>query len=249
MTGAITRVAPTPSGYLHEGNVVNFLLIDQLATEIDAKIALRIDDADSGRCRREYVDDIFGVLDWLNIDWELGPRDADDQELKFTQRARTDYYRDALTQARSAGLDVFACTCSRSALAGGRCVHDCRESGGVLRAGESSARVGTPHGDIVLWRRDDQPAYHLTSIIDDRDLRTTHIVRGSDLRESSELQRRLAPYFGADNVTSAVFLHHDLVLGTDGSKLSKSQLATGPLIRDAKTRVRLHLLASVTELA
>jgi glutamyl-tRNA synthetase len=64
----LTRIAPTPSGFLHEGNLVNFLLTKRLAARVDAGIVLRIDDMDRERTRPEYVSDIFRVVEWLGIE-------------------------------------------------------------------------------------------------------------------------------------------------------------------------------------
>lgn len=246
---AITRLAPTPSGYLHRGNVVNFLLVERFSSEIGAEIALRIDDSDSARYRRGYVDDIFDVLDWLGIRHDHGPRSTSDLESRFSQRLKFEHYREALKQAAANGLVVFACGCSRAQMAGGPggCVGSCREDDYTVRAGESAARVDTPFGDVVLWRRDDLPGYQLTSIVDDRDMGTTHIVRGMDLRRSSEVQRHLAPYFGATTLANAVYLHHELI--TDhGVKLSKSQSAGGPITRSSDMLEQLQEIASRTEL-
>jgi len=250
MPGAITRLAPTPSGFLHEGNALNFLLVSALAQSIGADVALRIDDLDVRRCRREYADDIFDVLGWLDIAWQIGPRDRADLEDRHSLRSRTEYYRAELDSARARGLDAFACRCTRTAIAtsGGRsCVAACREQAFNLVPGESALRTSTPHGDVVLWRRDDLPAYHLASIIEDRDLGTTHIVRGDDLRESTDIQRFLAPHFDADNVANATFLHHRLITDDDGRKLSKSTMATGPMVRDDAGRARLQSLISADD--
>jgi glutamyl/glutaminyl-tRNA synthetase len=244
-----TRLAPTPSGYLHRGNVVNFLLVKRLSLELGAEVALRIDDADTARYRREYVDDIFAVLDWVGIRHDHGPRSTIDLESRFSQRLRTEHYRDALRHAAENGLNVFACRCSRAQMAGGPggCVGSCREDADAVRAGESAARVDTPFGDVVLWRRDDLPGYQLTSIVDDRDLGITHIVRGMDLRRSSEVQRHLAPHFGATTLANAVYLHHELVT-EHGVKLSKSQLSGGPISRSTDMLKLVQEVASRTEL-
>lgn len=247
MPGAITRLAPTPSGFLHEGNAVNFLLVSALAHRAGASVVLRIDDTDSRRYRTEYVEDIFAVLDWLQIDWHSGPRSPADFERDFSQRHRTDYYRSALDGAVAQGLEVFACRCSRSqvrAAGVSGCVGDCRRADFPLVPGESALRADTPTGDVVLWRRDDLPAYHLVSIIEDRDCGTTHVVRGEDLRPSTDIQVHLAPHLGATRFAEATFVHHRLVLGQDGTKLSKSQLAAGPLERSEETLDRIRALAS-----
>lgn len=247
MTGAITRLAPTPSGFLHEGNALNFLLVSALAQSIDADVALRIDDLDVHRCRTEYADDIFDVLGWLDITWQHGPRDRADLEAHHSLRTRTEYYRTELDSARAKGMDAFACRCTRTAIAtsgGHSCVASCREQAFGLVPGESALRTSTPHGDVVLWRRDDLPAYHLASIIEDRDLGTTHVVRGDDLRESTAIQRFLAPHFDAADFASAVFLHHRLITDDYGRKLSKSTITTGPIVRDDAARARLQSVIS-----
>ena len=71
------------------------------------------------------------------------------------------------------------------------------------------------------------------------------MVRGADLTESTALQRFLGPYLDAPNVADAVYVHHALVAGPDGSKLSKSQLDRGaPLPRTAIERQRIVDLAT-----
>ena len=62
-----TRIAPTPSGYLHVGNAYNFYLIQKYAKEKKGTILLRIDDFDFDRARDEYIEDIFKALEWLQI--------------------------------------------------------------------------------------------------------------------------------------------------------------------------------------
>lgn len=76
MKFAQTRIAPTPSGYLHLGNAYSFLLTKALAKKHGAKILLRIDDLDRDRYRPEYVEDIFATLDFLEIKIDQGPKIA-----------------------------------------------------------------------------------------------------------------------------------------------------------------------------
>ncbi|MHB1211957.1 MAG: glutamate--tRNA ligase family protein, partial [Candidatus Nanopelagicales bacterium] len=94
-----TRFAPTPSGYLHEGNAVNAVLTSWLAQQVGADIALRIDDVDATRFRREFIDDILAVLAWLDVPWSLGPRTAAEFDDHHSQRARTARYREELDAA------------------------------------------------------------------------------------------------------------------------------------------------------
>jgi glutamyl-tRNA synthetase len=237
----ITRVAPTPSGFLHAGNAVNALLTSWLARQQGLIVALRIDDMDAPRYRPEYVEDAIGVLDWLGIGWTAGPHSREEFEQSYSLRQRTDYYRAELTRAQEAGLEVYACRCTRAsaAAAGGRgCVGDCRTAAYPAGTGASAMRahLGPGIADPILWRRDDLPAYHLASLVEDRDLGTTHVVRGEDLRESTRIQIALAGYLGATAFARATFIHHPLVVGDDGRKLSKSQLSDGPMTRNDTAR-------------
>lgn len=256
---ALTRIAPTPSGYLHVGNAVNFQLVSWLATAIGARIALRIDDFDAARYRRAYVDDIFAVLDWLQIDCAIGPSTTAEFEAHFSLRRKREHYRAALDSAMESGLDCYACACSRRALAAGAAC-TCRGEGRVLVEGDTALRVHVPHGtvvrvgerqvhldralgDFVLWRRDGLPAYQLASVIEDRDIGVTHVVRGADLLDSTAAQLFIAPALQAHAFANANFVHHGLISGADGHKLSKSALQAGPMERTADLR-RLVLQAA-----
>jgi glutamyl/glutaminyl-tRNA synthetase len=249
-----TRMAPTPSGFLHIGNAANLLITSWLAQ--GGVLALRIDDMDTARTRPEYVQDIFDVTHWLGIDWAIGPRDAPDHASTFALALHTERYRAGLQQLVDSGLQVFACTCSRTDLAGSRsCVADCRSAARPVVPGESALRAVLPdvevevdgarinlrdaHGDVVLWRRDDLPAYHLVTVLEDRDLGTTDVVRGMDLLDSSALHVWLAARLHAAPIR---YRHHGLVPGPMGMKLSKSQGTISPLPR---THDNLGLVAEL----
>jgi glutamyl/glutaminyl-tRNA synthetase len=246
----ITRFAPTPSGYLHAGNAVNALLVAWLARANDGAVAVRIDDMDAARYRSQYVDDVFDVLAWLGVEWQLGPTSSAEFDEQYSLRRRTEYYRSELRAAADRGLELYACRCSRSQLIRpptGGCPGGCREAGHAFVVGESAIRAHVPGdvcpemGDVVLWRRDDLPAYHLASVIEDRDLGVTHVVRGDDLRPSTAIQLHLARYLDAASFTAARFVHHGLLTDETGAKLSKSVLTAsstraGPLLRTSVTR-------------
>ncbi|WP_431214676.1 glutamate--tRNA ligase family protein [Puia sp. P3] len=108
-----TRIAPTPSGFLHLGNVVSFVRTVGLAKSFGARILLRIDDMDRERVVPEYVQDIFDVLNFLELPWEEGPRNVKEFEREWSQVHRMGMYREALEDLREKG-DVFACSCSRA---------------------------------------------------------------------------------------------------------------------------------------
>src|SRR5262245_28324997 len=91
-----TRIAPTPSGYLHIGTILSFSLTAGLARREGASILLRIDDLDRERVQAEYVEDIFETLRFLGIPWDEGPTDAEDFARNWSQMRRLLLYRKAL---------------------------------------------------------------------------------------------------------------------------------------------------------
>ena len=258
-----TRLAPTPSGYLHPGNCVNFLLVQERAQRIGAQIVLRIDDLDFVRSRPEYVEDIFRTLEWLGLTWDIGPQSVHEFHTRYSMALRHEYYRERFAQMSRMGLPIFACCCSRAELQAHdsvRCVRGCAQStaragaderamrlqtpqGGLVSVGGQTIDLGRVHGDVIMWRRDDLPSYHLANVIEDHDLGITDIVRGIDLLESSALHIWLAQAAGLSGVRADSYVHHELVTGVSGEKLSKSQGQASPLEHSSANRRWIHQLA------
>lgn len=228
-----SRIAPTPSGFLHQGNLLNFLLIQSLKEKAGATIHLRIDDGDQARARDEYIEDIFRTLEWLKIDIDSGPSDVEDFKRNFSQRTREDLYQKALDQLRIEGADIYACQCSRkeilaqnnNALYGGACRHLKL----LYQLGEHALRVNTTKadselqeslGDFVLWKKDGGAAYQLSSLVDDLYYDINFIIRGEDLYPSTLAQKYLKSFLAPNK--SIHFYHHPL-LTINGEKISKSQ--------------------------
>lgn len=221
------RLAPTPSGYLHAGNLFNFLLNHFGARSRGAKLLLRIDDLDADRKRDVYVKDIFSTLAWVGIDWDEGPRSAVEFETTWSQHLRLPAYHDALDVLRSKNL-LFACRKSRRDLApyGSSYPEHFRNQGLELEAPDVAWRIKTPPGfpmpDFIVRRRDGIPAYQVASVCDDMHFGVTHAVRGADLEASTIAQYYLAECLGAPSFASIKFYHHPLLLDEKGEKLSKS---------------------------
>lgn len=242
-----TRIAPTPSGYLHLGNALSFLITASLAKKTGAQVLLRIDDIDQPRVRPEYLQDIFDTLRLLKINWEEGPRSAEEQEARFAQIHRMHLYRSALQQLRESG-HLFACTCSRAEILhhsrDGVYPGTCRHKGISLDAEGVSWRLHTPaeqtvrvknlDGSItaaalpaamqgfVVQKKDGMPSYQLTSLVDDLHFGVDLVVRGADLWPSTLAQLYLASLLEESRFGETTFYHHPLLKDVNGQKLSKS---------------------------
>lgn len=229
-TNMITRLAPTPSGYLHRGNLFNFMLNWLYARKHGGKVWLRIDDLDAERTKPEYVEAIFRDLESLGMDWDLGPSGPDDFYKNWSQKHRTDRYVELIQTLTDKGC-TYACDCSRKLLSEqgylGEYPGTCRAKNHVFRQDMTALRFnrssfGFEVGDPVILRKDGIPAYHVGSICDDVDFGVTHIFRGSDLKESTLLQSEIALAAGMAAFGEIEFQHHPLILDPQGQKLSKS---------------------------
>lgn len=262
-----TRIAPTPSGYLHAGNALNFLLTDALAQRHGASLLLRIDDADRERVRPEYVADIFETLHWLGIRWQGGPKDAGEFKERWSQQHRAALYEEALQALRNNNA-VFACTCSRTQAAQGlQCA--CRGKALPLDTPTASWRLATEPGaavkvktlegrtlnaalppqmqNVVVRRKDGLPAYQLTSVVDDVHFGVDLIVRGQDLWPSTLAQLYLSRLLNFEAFEGIVFLHHPLLTDDGGAKLSKSAGASSLKQRRERGGTKEELLAFIAQ--
>ena len=242
-TAPVARLAPTPSGYLHLGNAVNFTLTWLLTRRAGGTLHLRIDDLDRARLRRTYLDNIFQVIDWLQIDYDHGPSGTDDFLRHHSQLLHLPAYNQALRQlARQPGL-LYASHRSRSS-------HPAETA--PLDAPGVAWRARVPAGtaiqfadcwqglvcvpltaamlDFVVRKKDGVVAYQLASVLDDMRLGTSFIVRGLDLLPSTAAQLWLArqlPQAAAFAPPAMHFFHHALLTDASGHKLSKSTQAAG----------------------
>lgn len=250
MTGDLhftrTRIAPTPSGYLHLGNVLSFVITAAWARKTGAAILLRIDDLDRERYQPYYVQDIFDTLHFLEIPWDEGPRDLTDFEQHYSQVHRLPLYKAAL-QALQENELVYTCTCSRSSLppaTDSAYPGTCRNKYYPLDAVHTNWRLYTgerpemmirtlPVGmvtttlpvsmqDFVVKKKDGFPAYQLASLVDDGHFGVDLIIRGADLWPSTIAQHYLAARLPHNHFHTTSFFHHALLTGADGAKLSKS---------------------------
>lgn len=241
-----TRIAPTPSGFLHPGNILSFAVTATLARRTGAAILLRIDDMDQERVEPAYLQDIFDTLHFLNIPWDEGPANITSFEREYSQLHRMPQYRAILQQLQTGG-HVFACECSRAQIArgGGNGVYPgtCAGKGIPLDRENVSWRlftdasrelsVRTPGGNFtkaflppemqmfIVRKKDGFPAYQLSSVADDLYFDVDLIVRGADLWPSTLAQLYLSTLLEKNPFPQTTFHHHTL-LAQNGAKLSKT---------------------------
>ncbi|WP_238542104.1 glutamate--tRNA ligase family protein [Cecembia lonarensis] len=247
----LTRYAPTPSGFLHLGNIFSFIFTYHIAKRFDAKIQLRIDDLDSERVKNKYLQDIFDTLDFLGLPYHLGPKNIKEFKEEYSQQNRRSLYDKAVETLKDSG-QLFACDCSRKKI---RNLHPkgyytgyCHqrnlefESPDVawrmrldgsskiilndLLKGRVESKVPQEIAFCIIRRKDGLPAYQLASLVDDLHYGTDLIVRGRDLWASSLVQVSIASQLPSNNFSKSLFLHHPLFKGPDNKKLSKSFGAT-----------------------
>ncbi len=252
----VSRLAPTPSGFLHLGNAVNFTLTWLLTRRAGGTLHLRIDDLDRARFRPAYLTNIFQTLAWLHLDYDHGPSGPDDFEQHYSQRHFLASYDATLQAARAAHPSLFyACSCSRTDLARATLPRSSNYPGTCrakelppetpetawrahvpagltvavpdLSQGELIVPLAQSLGDFVVRKKDGLAAYQLASIVDDVRLGVTLIVRGLDLLPSTAAQLWLASHLpGVESFQHTQFLHHGLLLDETGQKLSKSTQAS-----------------------
>jgi len=243
------RFAPSPTGYLHVGGARTALFNWLFARHHGGVLVLRIEDTDLQRSTPEMVEGILVGLRWLGIDWDEGPHfQTERMELYFAAAGRlirsgNAYYcfctKEQLEQQRAQGV------------AEGRVPRDCcralsrEEAAHRVMGGEGAAiRFAVPEQgstpvddavfgrvefsnseieDFVLLRADGVPTYHLSVVVDDLDMRITHVLRGADHLSNTPKQIMLYQALGHP---LPVFAHVPLILGPDKTRLSKRHGAT-----------------------
>ena len=239
-----TRFAPSPTGYIHVGNLRTALMNYLIARKAGGTFILRIDDTDPERSKQEYVDAIQEDLEWLGLTWD---------KIEY-QSKRLERYDGAADRLRDMGR-FYECfetpteldlkrkkqlnmgkppVYDRSALAlsqdAKEALRDERGNGhwrfkldqqrinwtdGVL--GEISIDAASV-SDPVLIRGDGQYLYTLASVVDDIEMGVTHVVRGSDHVTNTATQIQMIQALGG---TVPTFAHHSLLTGPQGEALSK----------------------------
>src|SRR5208283_1325962 len=245
------RFAPSPTGYLHVGGARTALFNWLFARHYGGRLVLRIEDTDFERSTAEMVEGILVGLRWLGVDWDEGPY-FQSQRMELHQAAAerlveagAAYYcfctkeelEQRRAQAQAEGRDpqydgkcrlISAADARARREAGEACAirFAVPETGSTIFDDAVFGRVEFANceiEDFVLLRSDGIPTYHLSVVVDDLEMRMTHIVRGADHLSNTPKQVML---YKAIGVPPPVFAHVPLILGPDKTRLSKRHGAT-----------------------
>lgn len=240
----VTRFAPSPTGYIHVGNLRTALMNYLIARKTGGQFILRLDDTDQERSKQEYADGIMQDLEWLGLHWDR----LEKQSLRF------DRYRAAAEELKAKGR-FYECfetpveldlkrkkllNMGRPPVYDRSSLHLSEDEKARFRA---EGRVGywrflldqeriewedgilgpisidaASVSDPVLIRADGQILYTFASSVDDIDMGVTNIVRGADHVTNTATQIQIMKALGG---TPPAFAHHSLLTGPQGEELSK----------------------------
>ncbi|MBI4692224.1 MAG: glutamate--tRNA ligase [Candidatus Terrybacteria bacterium] len=204
----ITRFAPSPTGVLHLGGARTALFNFLFARQNKGKFILRIEDTDPARSKKEYEDDITNGLKWLGLEWDEFYRQSDRKEIykKYLKKLieedkayvskETRGQRESVIRFRNPGRKIVF-----EDLIRGEIEFDTAEL-----------------GDFVIAKDEESPLYHLAVVVDDFEMKISHIIRGEDGISNTPRQILIQEAIKAPR---PIYAHIPLILGPDRSKLSK----------------------------
>ena len=231
-----SRFAPSPTGFLHIGGARTALFAWLWARKNKSNFVLRIEDTDRERSTQESVDAILDGLEWIGLDYDEGP---------IYQSDRFGRYNEVIHELLSNG-QAYYCDCSKERLDSMResqiannekpkydgCCREKSLKSGVIRfrnpdkgsvtfrdfvKGEVSID-NSELDDLIISRSDGAPTYNLTVVVDDHDMQIDCVIRGDDHINNTPKQINLYEALGW-NIPK--FAHVPMILGLDGSRLSK----------------------------
>lgn len=246
MTGKVrTRIAPSPTGFLHLGTARTALYSWAYARHYGGEFVLRIEDTDVARSTQDSTDQILASMHWLGLEYDEGP---------IYQMQRLERYREVIAQMIAAGT-AYHCYCTPAELdemreaqraRGEKTLYDRRwrpEPGKVLPPVPEGVPpvvrfCNPPEGDVtwndlvkgeitinnreiddlIILRPDGVPTYNFAVVVDDWDMNITHVFRGDEHINNTPWQINIFRALGAP---LPQFGHVPVILGDDGQKLSK----------------------------
>src|SRR3954469_4048957 len=213
MTEVRVRFAPSPTGYLHIGGARTALFNWLFSRHYEGKLILRVEDTDRARNTEEAAAAIYEGLRWLDLNWDEGPEVGGNYGPYF-QSQRSDIYERYLKRLQDGGhiFDDQGTLRFRSP----------REHVMVddLVCGKIDFDLTNPgtHPDMTVRRPDGSWIFHFVNVVDDIEMRISHVIRGEDHLSNTPKHIELYRALGA---APPRFAHIPLILNRDGSKMSK----------------------------
>ena len=201
------RFAPSPTGFLHIGSARSALFNWLFARHENGKFLLRIEDTDRARSKEEFLDEILASLKWLGMDWDEEP---------VYQSKRQAFYKEIAEKLLKEG----------KAYRDDGAVRFRMPKTGIKMHDITRGEIEFPSEilkDEVLIKSDGFPTYNFACVIDDADMKITHVIRGDDHISNTPKQIAIYKALGYD---IPKFAHIPLIMGPDGGRLSKRHGAT-----------------------
>ena len=235
-----TRFAPSPTGYLHIGGARTALFSWLYARKHGGTFILRIEDTDLERSTVESVNAILEGMTWLGLEYEEGPfyqtqrfdryKEVIRQLLDTGHAYHCYCSKEELDELRARQMDS-----KEKPRHDGRCRHRTEpregvqpvirfrnpDDGEVVIDDRVKGRVVVKNSeldDLIIARSDGSPTYNLSVVVDDLDMRVTHVIRGDDHLNNTPRQMNILKALGA---SLPVYAHVPMILGADGARLSK----------------------------
>ncbi|HPP00187.1 MAG TPA: glutamate--tRNA ligase [bacterium] len=242
------RFAPSPTGYPHVGNFRTALYNFLLARHYGGQFLLRIEDTDKERSRPEYEEAIYESLRWMGLDWDEEPVHQSRNLARHQEEARRLIDTGHAYRCRCPAERIDALR-ERQMAAGLKPMYDgmCRDKNYPDDGTPFCVRLKTPGtgftrisdrirgeitvsneevDDLVLLRTDGTPTFNFAVVVDDHDMRITHVIRGDDHLNNTIKQVLIYEALG---YPLPQFVHLPQILGNDKTRLSKRHGATGVL--------------------
>jgi glutamyl-tRNA synthetase len=215
------RFAPSPTGFLHIGGARTALFNWLYARHTGGAFVLRIEDTDAARNTPEATEVILSGLRWLGLNWDEGPSSADPSGAgigdygPYFQSQRGEFYRRRVQELKDKGLAYDAGGAVKFKMSREPVLIRDLVVGDVTRD-LTDREAADP--DFVIVRSDGQPVFHLVNVVDDLEMKITHVIRGED--HLSNTAKHIA-LFRAFGVEPPQYAHLPLILNPDGAKMSK----------------------------
>ena len=215
------RFAPSPTGYLHIGGARTALFNWLYARHNGGKFVLRVEDTDDARNSREAVDIILDGLRWMGLDWDEGPVSGDAMRESrgdlgpYFQSQRGEIYKRRIKELVDNDLAYEHEGAIKFRMTRNPVKIPDLVAGDVVRK-LTDREEADP--DFVIVRSDGKPVFHLVNVVDDIEMKISHVIRGEDHLSNTSKHIELFKAFG---VEPPKFAHIPLILNNDGSKMSK----------------------------